>query len=48
MKYKREYLVGIVENVFKDIDIVWPSNRIMEKANNIELFKEKEKVNEPM
>lgn len=41
MKYEREYLVGVVENVFKDIDIVWPSNEIIEKANSVDLFKKK-------
>ena len=44
MNYKREYLVGVVDNVFEDRDIVWPSNGTIEKANNINLFKEEEKL----
>lgn len=48
MNYKRYNLVGVVENVFKDRDIIWPDNEIMEKVNSVDLFKKEEKVNEPM
>lgn len=47
MNYKRYNLVGVVENVFKDTDIVWPDNKTIEKVNNVELFKNK-KINERM
>ncbi len=46
MKYEREYQVGVVENVFEDMDIVWPSNETTEKLNNIDLFKKEDKINE--
>lgn len=42
MKYEREYSVGVVENVFENIDIVWPDNRIMEKVKNVDIFKKGE------
>lgn len=42
MNYKRYNLVGVVENVFEDRDIVWPSNRIIEKGNSVDLFKKEE------
>lgn len=48
MKYEREYLVGVVENVFKDIDIVWSDNGITEKVKNIDIFKKEENINEQM
>lgn len=32
MKHKRYNLVGVVENVFEDRDMVWPGNGIMEKV----------------
>ena len=46
MNYKRYNLVGVVENVFEDRDIVWPGNGIMEKVKNVDIFKKDEKINE--
>lgn len=38
MKYEREYSVEVVENVFKDIDIVWPSKETIEKNKQCRSF----------
>lgn len=41
MKYKRYNLVGKVENVFEDRDIVWPGNVECSEFKNINLRNEK-------